>query len=598
MLDSTGHSGDSPAEALQRLWEQGQQPSLQEFLASVGELPLDQLAEVLHVDQQQRWLKGNPIYAESYFHDFPALRDDPDLAVDLIYHEFLLCEKSGDHPDAESFERRFPMYAKTLAQQIALHRSLKPQEPTWTRKQLTGAAPDGVPAAPRLPEQFGRYRIERLIGQGGMGAVYLAHDTQLDRVVALKVPHFDQRNDRELIERFYREARIAGTFHHPDLCPIYDVGRIDDIDYLTMPLLNGESLQALLQRSGRLPPLVAVRLAVRVARAIEFAHQAGVVHRDLKPSNIMVLPGEHPVVMDFGLARRERSADPTITSPGTVVGTVGYMPPEQMNSKAGLAGPAGDIYSLGAVLYQMLAGRAPFIGSLEDVLRDARTKPPPSLPALSPDVDSRLESICLRALAKDPNQRYGSAAELAAELEKWQCDHAKNKESATRVTVVTPTPASAHLSFARHRRLWIGGVTAAIVFAVLCGLVIVYKPFAHPIARPPADPLPASSRWEGAFKFRPPHQDITGAVVLNIQSREGDRFVAIYATENGQWQYEGIGQIHESEITLEFTRIIHEAEPRRIVGIAKVTGRVHGDRMELLYQDEDSVADMTLWRTN
>jgi hypothetical protein len=115
---------------------------------------------------------------------------------------------------------------------------------------------------------------------------------------------------------------------------------------------------------------------------------------------------------------------------------------------------------------------------------------------------------------------------------------------------------------------------------------------------PQTDLLQPNSRWEGAFKFRPPNQDATGAVVFDVQSRDGDRFTGHYATENGKWQYEVLGRIRESEISLEFTRIIHEAEPRRIVGIAKVTGRLDGDRMVLLYQDEDSVADMTLWRAN
>src|SRR5262249_32770061 len=146
----------------------------------------------------------------------------------------------------------------------------------------------------------------------------------------LKVPHFDDTDDRQRIERFYREARIAATFHHPNLCPVYDVGQINGVHYLTMPYLQGEPLSELLRRNGRLPPAAAVRLAARIARALDVAHQAGVLHRDLKPSNIMVQARQEPIVMDFGLARREQATDPQLSVSGFVVGTAAYMPPEQI----------------------------------------------------------------------------------------------------------------------------------------------------------------------------------------------------------------------------------------------------------------------------
>src|SRR5262249_49396010 len=149
----------------------------------------------------------------------------------------------------------------------------------------------------RLPSVFGRYRIQRLLGRGGMGEVYLAHDTELDRTVALKVPRFDAETNSLSTERFYREARIAATFHHANLCPVFDGGQIDGIHYSTMPYLQGEPLSAWLKRKGRLPPTSAARLAVRIARALAVAHEASVLHRDLKPANVMLSRDDEPVVM-------------------------------------------------------------------------------------------------------------------------------------------------------------------------------------------------------------------------------------------------------------------------------------------------------------
>jgi hypothetical protein len=586
--------GDGPADLLQRLWDEGKRPNLAEFLATAGDLPSEQLAEVVRVDQRQRWQNGNPVSVESYFARYPLLRDHAELAVDLIYQELLLRERQGEGPDPADYERRFPQYAKTVAQQIALHRTLAPPVSTWPWKGNTLLGDDVEPAPlPRLPPTFGRYRIERILGQGGMGAVYLAHDTQLDRAVALKVPRFD-KIDPQGIERFYREARIAATFHHPNLCPVYDVGQIDGNHYLTMPYLQGEPLSVLLQRRGRLPAELAALLGARVGRALEVAHQAGVLHRDLKPANIMVLPNEEPVVMDFGLARRERATDPQLSISGFIVGTAAYMPPEQIGGSPDDLGPACDIYSLGAVLYQMLAGRAPFVGSVENILRQTQTTPPPPLRSLVPDIDPNLEAICLRALAKDPAKRFSSAAAFAAELELWLQKQTDTERSAPVPTAVAPTGQKAAHRFLRRAWPWLAGV-ACIAALLLVFLAIFMR--SNPHANPPkADPLPANSRWEGNFRFRPPHGDERHDVTLDITQRQDGSFIGIYATESDKWQWEVAGAVREGQIAWEFTRVLHEAEPRNLVGHAKVTGRLQGDRMDLLYKDEDSIADMTLLR--
>ena len=178
--------------------------------------------------------------------------------------------------------------------------------------ESAGGSRTPVGAPPTLPEVFGRYRILKRVGQGGMGTVYLAQDGQLQRQVALKVPQFAGKQGAEMVQRFYREARMAATFHHANLCPVYDVGEIQGIHYLTMPFLAGESLSDWLRRAGPLPPATACRLAALVAGAVHVAHEAGILHRDLKPSNVKLPPGGGVKLLDFGLAKTlELEGDPS-----------------------------------------------------------------------------------------------------------------------------------------------------------------------------------------------------------------------------------------------------------------------------------------------
>ena len=195
-----------------------------------------------------------------------------------------------------------------------------------------GAAKRG---AQLLPEQFGRYRIVRLLGEGAMGKVYLAHDEQLDRDIALKVPRFSAKGDEERIERFYREARAAATLRHPNVCPIHDVGEFDGRPFLTMAYIKGRPLQ---QRQAAI-------IVRKLARGLAAAHKEEVTHRDLKPANVMIDERNEPIVMDFGLAQRERDNEPQLTKDGTLLGTPAYMPPEQVIGDAKLIGPPADIYS-------------------------------------------------------------------------------------------------------------------------------------------------------------------------------------------------------------------------------------------------------------
>jgi len=274
-------------------------------------------------------------------------------------------------------------------------------------------------AAASLPEQFGRYRIVRSLGQGAMGAVYLAQDSQLDRPVALKIPKFTQASDAELIERFYREARAAATLRHPNLCPVYDAGQIEGVHYLSMAFLDGQLLADAL--AGKGPPSVrdAVTIVLKLAKALDAAHSAGVVHRDLKPANIMLDVHQEPILMDFGLARRTNKEDSRLTQSGLVMGSPAYMSPEQVEGDADKMGASCDIYGLGVIFYELLTGQVPFKGSIAAVMGQIVTAAPKRPSLVKPGIDPALEAICLKMIAKRPEDRFRSMREVAAALEAY-----------------------------------------------------------------------------------------------------------------------------------------------------------------------------------
>lgn len=272
------------------------------------------------------------------------------------------------------------------------------------------------PAA--FPRSFGRYTLERELGHGAMGTVFLASDRLLNRQVALKLLRTKPEDGQEIVERFYREARSMASLQHANLCPIYDFGEVDGQPYLTMAFINGQPLSDYLIDGQPLVPRYAVTLARTLATALHQAHQVGIVHRDLKPANVMINKDAEPVLMDFGLARRQQPDEVELTQQGMILGSPAYMAPEQVEGKIDQIGPATDVHALGVILYEMLSGRKPFDGSVASVLAQIQSKQAEPL-RVPGDIDGRLDAICRRAMAKAISRRYVSALDFANALTEY-----------------------------------------------------------------------------------------------------------------------------------------------------------------------------------
>jgi WD40 repeat protein len=317
------------------------------------------------------------------------------------------------------------------------------RETAWCR-MVRDLLPRGGPprragtAPPALPERLGRFVIRRELGHGAFGVVYLAYDPRLGREVALKVPRAEALFTPQLRARFRQEARAAAALDHPHLVPVFEAGEEGAVCYIASAYCPGVTLAAWLrQRAEPVAPALAARLVAALADAVDHAHGRGVLHRDLKPSNVMLetpaAPGGAPAgldfvprVTDFGLAKlldapagADGEAD-CRTQTGAVLGTPCYMAPEQAAGNRSAVGPAADVYGLGALLYEVLTGRPPFLtDSPVDTLVLVRTEEPVPPSRLRPAVPRDLETICLKCLAKEPARRYAGAGALAADLRRW-----------------------------------------------------------------------------------------------------------------------------------------------------------------------------------
>ena len=303
----------------------------------------------------------------------------------------------------------------------------------------------------------GRYELEELVGSGGMSSVYRAHDRLLERTVALKILHEQFTRDDDYVERFRREARAVAQLTHPNIVTVIDRGEQDGCQFIVFEYVDGMNLKELMAQEGALSPREAIELGLQIARGLAFAHDQGLVHRDVKPQNVLLDGDGRAKVTDFGIAHAVDVDGMTIT--GTIMGTSNYIAPEQARGQP--VDEQTDVYSLGCVLYELLAGEVPFDGdNFVAVAMRHVNEPVPSVREVRPDVPLRLDWAIQQAMAKDHGERFDSMADFAAELEACHAE-LDGDEGATMVVpraARRPRPRSA-----RRRRL---GVLPAVLLGV------------------------------------------------------------------------------------------------------------------------------------
>lgn len=374
-----------------------------------------------------------PIAIEELLNEYPP-EYRHDILLEAIRVETELRRERGETPKSTDYLSRFPDASdaiETLLSNPFSNPLLTSEQETISRdvgeSRLDGIQDDESFVEPKslaasapvanlaVGQSIGRYRIEKLLGRGGMGLVYLATDTRLNRPVALKLPRIV--DDADLIQRFEREARSMASVSHRNLCSIHDVDEVAGIRFLTMEYIDGETLSDRIAKGAPYTQVEAAVLIQKMAMATEFAHRAGVIHRDLKPSNVIIDRENEPVIMDFGLAQRANEDDARLTKAGGFVGTPLYMAPEQTLEDDAQVGPWSDVYSLGAILYELLTGRTVYIGKTASIISQLVAASPAIPPKeLRPYTHTTLNDICMRAIAPQRADRYPTAKQFADAL--------------------------------------------------------------------------------------------------------------------------------------------------------------------------------------
>ncbi len=391
--------------AFEAAHQKGETPRVQDFVPPDAADRAAIAGELVHIDLEYRRKRGLPISVDAYLTPFPELERDEELVLELLVADWRTRLGRGEQPTAADYVGHFPALVGRLAERLA----------------ASTAADRGKPRSPAvaagLPEVPG-YEVLSVLGEGGMGIVYQARHLQLNRLVALKRIKGDAQVSTADLRRFRTEAETVARLQHPNIVLIHEVGECDGLPFFTLEYCAGGSLARKLDGTP-LPPRDAARLVETLARALAAAHEKHIVHRDLKPQNVLLTEDGTPKVSDFGLAKQLDSGAQQ-TQSGAVVGTPSYMAPEQARGDLKAVGPLADVYALGAVLYECLTGRPPFIAAtaLETLAQVVADDPVP-LRRLQPRTPRDLETICLKCLHKQPGKRYGSALALAEDLQRF-----------------------------------------------------------------------------------------------------------------------------------------------------------------------------------
>ncbi len=348
-----------------------------------------------------------------------------------------VCRKEADVPESALGKKA---RCRSCGTTILLERIVEPAEVSLSMLKDEPLAPPPIQKPAPVPvvqpgTTIGRFEVRERLGAGAFGAVYRAFDPQLQRDIALKVPHRSVASDPKRVERFLREARSAAKLRHPNIVPVFDAGQDADRLYIASAFVAGEPLSETIEDDG-IDPKRAAKIVRAVAEALAYAHREGVVHRDVKPANIMLADQDEPLLMDFGLAGDVNSLEDfrlpdderddseshdsaRLTRAGSVMGTPSYMAPEIARGQRGEAKPAADQFALGVVLFELLTGRTPFEGPPAAVLHQVATEPIPSPAEFRKDLPTDLGAICMKALAKEPRDRYVTCQALADDLRRW-----------------------------------------------------------------------------------------------------------------------------------------------------------------------------------
>ena len=433
-----------------RRWQQGERVKVQDYLdeePSLRDYP-DLVFELVRADLDYRLQVGETARIEEYLERYPALRAKATAATELILAEYALRLRRGESPSSAEYLSRFPDYADLLRQRLAelsavpgsddaeFAEGVQVETVATDRSAPTPvgvetASPAKADALPESAQDPGGmastasgavvpgYEILGELGRGGMGVVYKARHCHLGKLVALKLLPASSQSSREAAVRFQREIKAVGALDHPNLVEAHDAGVQSGVVYLAMKLIDGIDLERLVEQRGPLSIAEACELVRQAALGLHYLHQRGLVHRDVKPSNLMRTPEGTVKVLDLGLARWcvEAEAEHGLTGMGRAMGTADFLAPEQIENAAD-ADARADLYGLGGTLFYLLIGHAPFAEhkSHFSKLEAQRYKPPPDMQKLRPEVPTELAELVQRLLAKKPEQRLATAAEVATAL--------------------------------------------------------------------------------------------------------------------------------------------------------------------------------------